>query len=866
MKNRHFRKIMCVWTSILFFGTSYAFAQEIQTNIAKSDTNSFFQDSSATDTLKKMPLSSNAIKSTINYEAEDSLTFDIKNNKAFLHNQAQVSQNDINLKSYQVELDFDKNELTASGRTDTNGKLIETPVFSQGSYTFESEGLTYNFTSQKGLIKNVITQEDESFLHGNIVKKDSNNNSFILKGKYTTCNLPEPHFEAFFKRAKVIPNDKIVTGALGVKVANVPLPIGLPFGYFPTSSKHKNGILIPSPGQDSRYGFYFKGLGYYFAIKDVVDFAITTNIYTRGSIGAGLASNYAKRYKFSGNLNLSYEFMREGIINTSSEIKSHNFSVQWTHQQSPKAHPTNRFSASVNFMNNSYNQNTVAESIQKSTQASTSSSISFSTSWKSRYFLGINAELNQNLSQKSFTLKLPYINFNISQFYPFRRKKVVGKLRWWENISMQYTVDINNELSKNYDSTTQFFSTQTVKDLRYGIRHSIPIKSTVNIFKHLVWTNTINFVETWQFTGIRQTWGGTTLDDNGHLVGIVNRDTNYGFYPTHNLNYTTNFSINLYGLYSMKKGRISAFRHELTPSVNFMYIPNLNKAMYHSYFNSLQGQEITYSYLANSLYGVPANQTSASINFSISNRLEMKVKSRSEEGTFKKITLLENVTLSSGYDFAADSLRWKYLTLSGRTTLFKSLTLSFNFNFDPYSIDSNGYRCNVTELKANHRLFRLSSTAWNLSLTYNLNNNTFKSKKNKDEQKDKPNSPSAFGDWNIAFSYNLSYNMTDNMLYYRYHYYVDTLQKYTHTFRNIINIRGNFALTPKWSVTFSTGYDFQTKSFSASEIGIERDLHCWKMGFSWIPFGSYRRFEFSLRAKANMLRDVKYEKKKDLNN
>ena len=856
-------KITLLQAFICACGLSVCMSQNIQTDSAKMSLNHSTIDTLANDstlsdsTATKMRISPNAITSIVNYSAIDSLTFDVKNNKAYLHNGADLSYEDFNLKAYEVELDFKENEMYAKGTPDTSGKSVETPVFKQGESSYHSEELRYNFDTKKGLIKNVITQQDESYLHGDLVKKDENNNSFIKKGAYTTCNLADPHFEAYFGKAKVIPNDKIVTGPVGVKVCGIPLPIGLPFGFFPMNTKHQNGFLMPSPGMDDTHGFYFKGFGYYFSIKDRVDFAITADLYTRGSFGAGLTSNYAKRYKFTGNINLHYDRMVTGVRKTKEFAVSNNFLVSWKHQQSAKAHPTNRFSASVSFQNSSYNKNTVAESISAATKAATTSSISFSTSWKTKFSLGINAELTQNLSQKSFNLKLPYINFGISQFYPLRRKKVVGKLRWYENISMQYTLDMTNSLSMTYDSTTNFLSKQTLEQLRYGVRHSIPIKSTIKILKHITWTNTINFTECWQFVGVHRNWH-EEIDSTGRHYGVVVRDTTRGFFASHDLTYNTYLSTRLYGMYILKKGPVIAFRHEFAPSISFNYKPGINKAIYDTYYDQINHNEVRYSLLDGMLYGVPAYKTSACINFALSNKLEMKVKDKKTGGT-KKVTILENVTLSTGYDFAADSLRWKTLDLTGRTTFLRTISLAFSFAFDPYSIDTNGRRCKITELKDNHRLFRMSSTVWSLSLGYTINQNTFR---NRNNNNNKAESPSGFGDWNINISYNLTYNLSDNYYYYMY-YGNEEYHQYDHTFRNIINVKGDFALTPKWGLRFSTGYDFTQKVFSATEIAINRDLHCWKMELSWIPFGIYRRIEFTFAAKANILKDVKYPYKKD---
>ena len=857
------------------------------TNNAKTDTANMEADTST----RKMRLSPNAITSIVDYSAKDSVEFDLANSMSKMYNQTELNYDDINLRSNFVEINFSKKELFSRGTTDTAGKLQGTPVFKQGSYEFKSHELQYNFDTKKGLIRNVITQEGESYLHGELVKKKEDNTSYIYKGKYTTCNLECPHFEIAFDKAKVIPNDKIITGPFFIRVAGVPInPIPVPFGFFPNSNKRRNGLILPKYGMSDflNKGPYLRDIGYYFAIKDKMDYAITATIYMRGAWGAKIVSNYAKRYKFTGRYAIEYNFTPSGEKTVTPEDEKkynhqqaykvkHDISISWTHQQDRKAHPTNNFSANVDFKTSTFAKNNIQPDINAYTQSKAMSVINFSTSFKSRYSLGINAELSQDLVQGDLDMKLPQINFGISQFYPFRRKQVVGKLRWYENISMQYTMDFQNIINTK-DSILIHHFKNAFDNMRTGISHNIPIKSTIKILKYINWENSATLQETWQIKGVKQSWGAydTTLRTNIH------KDTVYGFYAAHNLSLRSGLSTTLYGMYTMKKGRVYAFRHTLTPSVDFTYTPALNKLLFNTYnrdvigkfydsihgtyYDSIVGTKAErYSYIDGSLYGTPAYKSSGKINFSISNKLEMKIRSRKkneeDEETFKKVTLLENLTIATGYDLLADSLNWDYLSLSGRTILFKQINVDFRLAFDPYTIGEEGIRIKETEWKSsNHkRLFRLSNTGVNLSLSYNIDNNLF----NKNKEKEKKKSPSGFGDWNVNVSYTFGYNTNDNAEYYRNQRFVDTaIPKYIKTFSNSFSISGAFALTPKWSFRFQSGYNITQKAITPSEFTVERDLHCWVISFKWRPFG-YRGFEFGIRAKANILRDVHHEQKRD---
>lgn len=814
--------------------------------ISNSDSLQNLDSIQNTDSLFKV--SKDAITSTVDYYAEDSIVFYIKNKKALLHHLVDVKYEDITLTSNYMEINFDAQELYACGVKDTAGNLQGNPFFKQNQTEFKSREIKYNFDTKKGLVSNVITQESDGFLHGQLVKKLDDSTNYIYRGSFTTCNLEHPHYGFKFKKAKAIANDKIVTGPIQLQIADVPTPLVAPFAIIPNQKGYRNGIIIPSYGESVELGFYFQGMGVYFAFRDKVDITLTADIYTRGSFAINAKSNYVKRYKYSGFIDASYSNTRSGEPTTSSFMQSNDFKINWKHNQDPKAHPRNRFSADVNFITSNYNKRNIVQ-VNDYVNTNFTSAVSFSTSWRSHYSLGINADLSQNVQTKYMQLTLPNINFNISQFYPLRRRIVVGKLRWYENISMSYNVIAVNSMGL-YDSI--LLSQQIPNNMRYGISQAIPISSTVKIFKYLDWNNSIRMNEYWQFRGVMRTW---ERDTNGKAK--INRDTVYNFFATHYVSYISTLKTTLYGMYSMKKGKVQAFRHEFIPSLSFSYTPAINKSHFKSYYDSIENKTRTYSPTEGFLFSKPLEKQLADISLMFGNRLEMKVLNKKDStGGSKKITLIEHLSIGSRYIFTADSMCWQPLTISARTTIFKTLFLNFNAGLDPYIIGTSGRRVDTFEVKQNKRLFRLSNTAFSISLTYSINNQTFKKKEEGQEQ-----GFSSLGSWNIDISYAFNYNLSDN-----YRFYVlnqPDSNKYTKNITNTLNLSGRFQLTEKWRIAFTTGYDFEAKAISVSSFDIYRDLHCWEMGFKWRPFGYLRGFEFSINVKADMLKDLKYDLTKD---
>ena len=801
------------------------------------------------DTLRKpkeRQLSKDALKETILYEAEDSVKVNLKRKKASLFNKTVIRYDDIELRSDRISMDLDSQVVSSTGAPDSNGVMQGKPVFKQNSSTFYADGIRYNLQTKQGVVSSVITQEGDGLLHGETIKKVNDSVSFVRQGIYTTCNLENPHFGFVFTKAKVIPNEVIVTKFIHPEIRGIPIPVGLPFSMLPNSSRmRKNGILIPSYGESAELGFYLQGVGIYYAFNDCIDLSLTTDIYLRGSFAANLTSNYYRRYKYRGSFYTSYSRTRRGEPKTPTFYTAQDVRVTWKHSQDSKAHPTNRFSADVNYQTSSYNKNNITD-LNNYVNSNYNSSVSFSTSFGSLHSLGVSANLSQNVSTGVLNLNLPNINYNISSFYPLRRKEIVGKIRWYENISLSYNMSMSNSVQT---TDSLFLKPAMFDQMRTGLTHSIPLSSTIKVLKHIDWNNTVSWTENWQFKGAYRRYAGT---DSLHQA-VITRDTVLGFFATHQMTYSSTFRTTLYGMYQFRGNRLKAMRHELTPSASFSYTPFINRGIFDSYYDSVSGKTITYAPIEGFMYSTPSDKSSAFASFSIGNKLEMKVRKKKDttENGMEKVTLLESFNISTSYNLMADSMNWTPVTIAGRTTLFKKIYLNFNIYLDPYIISDAGVRTNRFEWEENHRLFRLSSTAANLSFSYQLSPSTFK-RWNPGE--------SAFN-WNLSLSYSLNYNLSDNYNYYNALF--PERNRYNRTLTNTVNVNGRVEVTRKWAVGFTSGYDFTTKKVSASSFDITRDLHCWTMAFQWRPFGYYRGFQFHINVKASTLQSLKWNVNKD---
>ncbi len=846
------------------------FLKIIEKNINKNDSTNSTIDNSASLPLIELPdsskintpadttipkyktieISRSAISSVVNYQAQDSIRFNLKIKKAYLYNKSDIVYDDVTLGSNYVEIDLAKSQILATGWPDSAGVMHGMPIFKQGPQSFRTEKIEYNFISKKGLISSVITQEGEGFMHGEKIKKNSDSTTFVYRGKYTTCDHDDPHYELSFTKAKVVTNNVIVTGPAFLKIQGIPTPIALPFGFFPNKKGRKNGLIIPSYGDSQNRGFYFENGGFYWGINDNIDMAFIGDIYTRGSWALKLRSNYKVRYKYYGNFNIAHATNILGEKNTPSYQKYKDFMLKWVHVQDPKAHPVRRFSADVNIMSSkfkTFNPTNANDYLSNTFQ----SAITYSTSFKSKYFFSANIRHSQNTITRQMNVMLPELAFSVNRFYPFRRAKLVGTPRWYENISMSYQTNMQNNIIA-YDST--ILEGNPFDKMQNGIKHTIPISNSLKLFKYFTWTNTFNYNERWYIKTIEKNWDNTLTIDS--VVGNVKTDTISGFRAGRDFNYSSSINTRIYGMYKFGNNYIQALRHVVSPSINFSYRPDFAKSTwgYYQYYYD-KGVLKRYSIFDGSIYGGPPANKQGQVNFSISNNLEMKIRGSSDSVSSKKIVLIENLTFSTAVDFTRDSMQWVPLSINGRTTLFKNLYITYNSIWDPYYKDSSGVRSSRTEWKMNKRLLRLMQNDWNFSINWSLNPDALKSKANPiPTDPNKPNAPNFSIPWNVNLSYNLYYLKREQDL---------IPDKYTNSTIQTLAISGEINLSKKWKISASSGYDFKNKELSYTSIDIYRDLHCWEMRFNWIPIGIRTSWNFTINVKASVLQDLKYVKKKD---
>ena len=852
--------------------------------LAKADTLAADTSLAAKKIVPEGPkISPNALKYRVDFNAQDSLHFDMRDQKVFMYKDAVIKYDDINLQSNFVQMDFKRTEVFASGMEDSTGNVVGQPIFKQGDSEFRSRTMRYNYETKKGLISNVMTQDGEGTIRGEVVKKMPNNETNIRGGSYSTCPQCENRdYEFRYFKSKVIPDKRIVTGPAYLVIEEVPTPLFLPFGFFPIRKGQHSGIILPTWGESANRGFYFENGGYYWAINDYVDFKLVGDIYTRGSWAIKPSTRYKKRYKYSGNFDFTYAINIIGEKNQPDYRRDRDYQIRWRHQQDPKARPNSSFTANVNIRSrksNYYNPTTAQDYLSNTFQ----SSIAYQTSFSGKYFLTLNGSHSQNTQTGLMTLTLPEISFNMNRMYPFRKKTATGKTRWYEDISVNYTSNFKNTVTIE-DSL--LFQPDTWNKMQNGIKHSVPISSSVKLLKYFTWTNSINLNDRMYFRTIEKNWSDDTLFvDNDTIVGYVIEDTIPGFSNEIDGSFSSSVSTKLYGMYQFGKNfPVRAIRHVITPQVSFIYTPDFGDpswGYYKSYYNPRLDKDVQYSIYEGGIYGSPPGAKSGRVSFSLSNNLEMKVRSRKDTVTgTKKIKLIDNFSIQTSYDLAKDSLRWSALKLSGRTTLFKGFDIRYSSNWDPYILDSTGtYNLNQFEWNVNRRLLRLDQTSWDFSANFRLSPDLFKKKGEKeepdrqeelrqiaedneltDELESIYNNYDDYIDWEIKWNLNFTYNFryTTNIVYANQ---VKTDKQ--ETLVQTLGVSGDFNITPKWKIGFRTGWDFESAELSYTSINIYRDLHCFEMRFNWIPIGGRQSWNFALNVKASMLKDLKLQKKKD---
>lgn len=862
------------------------------------DTASLTTHAQPADSLSLLPKNKKTkITSPVSYSAEDSIVL-YKEGMAYMYGKGQVIYDRMQLNADLIKLNTDSSVVDAMGRLDKDSSLTGTPVFKEGSEEYEARDLRYNFNTKKGIIKRGIVQQGEAYIIGDNIKKLDDEYLCLSNGRYTTCDDHDhPHFYLDLTKAKVKQKKWVVTGPAYLVVLDVPLPLAIPFGYFPFTKSYSSGIIVPSYGLEQNRGYYLTNGGYYFALSDYFDLAVTGDIYTKGTWALQGNTKYVNRYKYSGNINVSYRNDKYGESELPSYYQTKNFSFTWTHTQDAKANPNSTFSASVNLSSSGYDRSDVNNYYNSSvlSQNTKSSSVSFSHSFPNTPFSFTSSLLvNQRTADSTIDATLPDLTFTMSRVYPFKRKEMVGKARWYEKIYMSYTGRFSNSISTKEDKIMQ---SDLVKDWTNGVYHNIPVGASFNIFRYISLTPSATYTSRWYARDIRQSW-----DYNNSSVV---QDTSYHFTRIANFNVGVSASTKLYGFYTPIRGifgnKIDRIRHVFTPTVSFSYAPDFSTSywgIYKTYQRPISTTDATlttvkYSPYSSGLYGVPAVGKTGSIGFSFNNNVEMKVRQFNDttgEEQFKKVSLIDALSLSGSYNMAADSLKWSNFSSNLRLKLFKDFTLNVNGIFDPYyyGFSETGAIVHVDKLRWDNGEFpRLISAS--TSFSYTLNNQTFAKKKedtknlsaaqenpnggslpdkqdkqNSDKNKKKTSNADKDGyakvhiPWSLSLDYSLTYANTSD--------FDTTAMEFERELTHNIGARASLSPTANWNLGMSISYDCNAGKITYSSLSVTRNLHCWNMSASVVPFGVYKSYTFTIQVAASMLSDMKYEKRSDYSN
>lgn len=785
-------------------------------------------------------------KSKVQYHADDSIVYDLEAGKAYLYNHAWITYEDIRLDADFIAIDFNTKLLYSSGWPDSTGKVMGKPLFKQGEDEFRADSIRYNFDTKKGKISEISTKDGDSYIHGETVKKEPDNTTFIRNGYYTTCDAEHPHYYIKSNRIKVIPNNKVVTGPADMHIMDVPTPVAIPFGFFPNKKGRTSGILFPQYGESQQLGFFLKNGGYYLGLNDHFDLALTGDIYSLGSWRANAYSNYSWKYRFNGNVSVNYSKTRISRPEFPDYSLEESFFIRWVHTQDAKARPGVSFTANVNAGSSTFYQYNLSNANNYLTNTF-NSSIAWSKVWTGRPFnLSASLSHTQNTQTRDISLSVPNIAFNVSRRTPFKRKTRVGSERWYEKIGIGLTSSFLNSITTK---DTLLFKPGSEKNFRYGISHAIPINTSFTIGKFFTVNPGITYNERWYLQTIEKTWNAETR--------TIEVDTLQGFKSARDFGFNTSISTRLYGLVQFRRAKVAAIRHVMTPTIGFSWRPDFSERGY-GYYKEVQvdttGKTRKYSIFETGIFGGPGSGKSTLLNFSLDNNLEMKIRQKTDStDTMKKVKLLESLAMSGNYNFAADSLKLSVIGVSGRATILDRISLYLNGSFDPYTVTETGQRYNTFEIDKTGKLARF--TGGNLSVNFNVTKRKgdyTSGKGSQTELEDVNKHPENYLDFTVPFSLSVGYNL----------YYVNNTGAPDQTTQTL-SFNGDIQLTPSWKVSYNSGYDFTQKDLSYTSLGIHRDLHCWEMSVNWVPFGFQQNFFFQLNVKSSLLQDLKLTRKND---
>ncbi|MDD3063942.1 MAG: putative LPS assembly protein LptD [Massilibacteroides sp.] len=855
------------------------------------------------------------LEAPVSYQAKDSIVM-TAGNWAYLFGEGDVKYQNIELTAEEIEMNMDSSIVFATFALDTAGLEFGYPLFKEGEQQYESKTMRYNFTTKKGYITDVITQQGEGFVTSGRTKKTETEVLNMAPGRYTTCdNHDHPHFYIYMTKAKVRPHKNIVTGPVYLVIEDVPLyPIGLPFAFFPFTSSYSSGVLMPTFGEENTRGFYLRDGGYYFALSDYVDLALTGEIYTKGSWGLAARSSYRKRYKYSGSFNAAYQVTRYGDVIHGEKMAdyslSKDFKLTWSHSQDAKANPYLTFSASVNFATSSYDRNNAnglhsnsGNGYLSATENNKSSTVSLTKRFPNNPFtLSGTMSVNQRMKDSTLAVTLPDLTITMSRVFPFKQKNRVGSERWYEKISMSYSGYLRNNITTKED---QFMKASLVKDWKNAMQHKIPVSATFSLFNYINITPSVNYTERWYSNKV-----GMKYDKASNSV--VARDTTYGFYRVYDYDASVSASTTLYGIYKplpIFGDFLQMIRHRFEPSISLSAAPDFGASRYGYYetfmYEDMNGeiQEYTYSPFQGREFGVPSSGKRGSVSFSVSNNVEAKIRSDKDSTGFKKISLIDKLSFSISNNLAADSFQWSDISSSLRLKLSKSYTLNLNATFDTYTYSYDETtntlkRRDVPRWEAGKGFGRLRSTG--TSFSYTLNNDTFKKWFGGDSGKEEDKKGAQGGDgqdphgmegleneqatgsedasggrlrknqtaevsegdvdgyyinavpWSLSFSYSMNLNYNTQKIDIKN-------QEYKYKLTHNLSFNGNIQPTKNWRLNFNATYDFDNKKISFMNCNISRSLHCWQMTASVVPIGPYKTYSFSIAVNSSLLKDLKWD-------
>ncbi len=854
----------------------------------------------------------NGIDAPVNYQADDSLVYMASTNTAHLYGSAEVKYENMDLKSDKIKLSLDSSLVHATGSKDSTAKdgIKGKPVFAMGEDTYDTDTMSFNFKTKKGFIKHVYTKQEDGFLTSEQSKRNDNGEVYLAHGRYTTCDKPHPDFYIALSRAKVRPGKDVVFGPAYLVVADVPLPFAIPYGFFPFTKSYSSGFIMPSYGDENSRGFYLRDGGYYFAMSDKWDLKLLGEIYTKGSWGFSAASNYKKRYKYSGSFLFSYQDTKTGDKGMPDFSEQKSFKLQWSHRQDSKANPFSSLSASVNFASSKYERNNLTSMYnpQSLTQSTRTSSVSWSTTFSSiGLSLSSSANLSQNMRDSSIAMTLPDLNISISRFYPFRRKHQVGDEKWYEKISMSYTGQLSNSINTKED---KLMHSNLIKDWKNGMQHQIPISGNFTLFNYINISPSFNFTDRMYSSKVTRSWDEARQEEV--------RDTTYGFHNVYNWNLSLSANTKLY-LFAIPNrklfgDKIQAIRDVITPQISFSYAPDFGASRY-GYYQTYQKTDadgnvslVEYSPYSDQLYSVPGKGKTGSISMDLANNLEMKIKSDEDSTGYKKISLIDEIGASMSYNMAATYHKWSDLSMRLRLKWWKNYTFNMNAVFATYAwdLDENGkpYVGNHTEW-GRGRFGRFQGMSQNISYTltpekiaklFGGGSDEDKDNKNKynnddddegidtdinsnvdDEMikaqngaKKKSGGGKASTDddgymrfsmpWSITFGYGITMREnTSGKFNYK-------TMRYPYSFSQTLNMSGNLRISDGWNISFSSGYDFDNHKMSMTTASLQRDLHCFNMSCS-VVLAPYTSYNFTFRCNAATLTDaLKYDKRSGYSN